>query len=54
MARLEAGAYILLLTGADEENAQLVMGRLDLAFHKTYRRSKASISYHVSALEGAE
>lgn len=51
VARLEAGAYILLLTGADAEGARLVMGRLDLAFHKTYHRSNANISYHVSALK---
>lgn len=51
VARLEAGAYILLLTGADAESARLVMGRLDTAFHKTYHRSNASISYHLSTLK---
>ena len=51
VARLEAGAYILLLTGADAEGARLVMGRLDLTFHKTYHRSNANISYYMSALK---
>lgn len=50
VARLEAGAYIFMLTGASEENAQLVMGRLDRTFHKTYRHSKADISYHMATL----
>lgn len=50
VARLEAGAYILLLTGADEECARMVVNRLDVGFHKTYRRSKASLTYHIAAL----
>lgn len=50
IARLEAGAYILLLTGADEEKARMVMDRLDMAFHKTYRHSKARLTYRVTAL----
>ena len=27
IARLEAGSYVIMLTGADEENARLVFGR---------------------------
>lgn len=50
VARLEAGAYILLLTGANEENARMVMDRLDSAFHRTYRHSKARLVYRVTAL----
>ena len=34
VARLEAGSYILMLTGANEENAHLVISRLDSSFHK--------------------
>lgn len=50
VARLEAGSYILMLTGASVENTQLVMSRLDRAFHKFYRHSNANISYHIAAL----
>lgn len=50
VARVEVGAYILLLTGADEEHAKLVVNRLDIDFHKTYRRSKANLTYHIAAL----
>lgn len=50
VARLESGSYILLLPGADVENAQMVMGRIDSSFHRTYRRSKARLSYSVAEL----
>lgn len=50
VARLEAGSYILMLPGADVENAQMVMGRIDSSFHKIYRRSKARLTYCVTAL----
>lgn len=50
VARLESGSYILLLPGADVENAQMVMGRIDSSFHKTYRRSKARLTYSVAEL----
>lgn len=50
VARLEAGSYILMLTGADEENAQIVISRLDCAFHKTYRHSSAQLSFKISQL----
>lgn len=50
VARLESGSYILLLPGADMENAQMVMGRIDSSFHKTYRRSKANLKYCVAEL----
>lgn len=50
VARLEAGSYILILTGTDMENAQAVTGRLDNAFHKTYRHSKAQLTFRMSRL----
>ena len=50
IARLEAGAYIILLTGADVESARLVFGRIDCAFHRTYRHSVAQLSYRVADL----
>lgn len=51
MARLDAGSYILMLTGADVENAWKVMDRLDRTFHKMYTHSKACISFRVTPLE---
>lgn len=50
VARLEAGSYIFLLTGADAENARMVISRLDRDFHRVYRRSEAHITYHMEAL----
>lgn len=51
IARLEAGSYVIMLTGADEENARLVFGRIDCAFHRTYRHSAAQLSFQVAALQ---
>lgn len=51
VARLDAGSYILMLTGASEENARLAMERIDRSFHKTYSHSRACISFRVSALK---
>lgn len=51
VARLDAGSYILMLTGADEEKARVVMDRIDRMFHKAYSHSQACISYRVTALE---
>ncbi len=50
VARLEAGAYILMLTGANVEHTQMVISRLDRTFHKTYRHSRADITYHIAEL----
>ena len=50
VARLEAGSYIFLLTGADAENARMVISRLDRDFHRIYRRSEAHITYHMENL----
>lgn len=51
VARLDAGSYVLMLTGASVENAWAVMDRLDRTFHKVYSHSKACISFRVSPLE---
>ncbi len=51
VARLEARSYILMLTGASLENAQVVAGRIDCAFHKTYRHSKAKLTFRMAALK---
>ena len=52
IARLEAGSYILMLTGANTENARLVISRIDSAFHRTYRNSRAKLTYRVENLGG--
>lgn len=51
VARLEAGSYILMLTGASIENANMIMSRIDCSFHSTYRCSKAKISYKIEPLK---
>lgn len=51
VARLDAGSYILMLTGASQEDALQVMDRIDRTFHKTYSHSKACISYRISPLK---
>lgn len=51
VARLEAGSYILMLAGASVENARLALARIDSTFHKTYRHSKACLTYQITALE---
>lgn len=50
VARLAAGSYILMLTGTDTENAQIVVSRLDCTFHKIYRHSNAQLTFQISAL----
>ncbi|MCI8992039.1 MAG: hypothetical protein HFG80_04810 [Eubacterium sp.] len=54
VARLTAGSYILMLTGTDPENAQIVTNRIDRTFHKNYRHSGAKLSFRISALYPAE
>lgn len=51
VTRLDAGSYIVMLAGADEENAMMVMERINRTFHKAYTHSKAYISYRVSPLK---
>ena len=53
-SRLGSGSYVFLLPGADTEKAQIVISRLDRAFHKTYRHSKARLTYHISLLTPQE
>ena len=50
VARLEAGSYILMLTGADEEAARAVMARLEGTFRRTYRHSRARLIWQVTKL----
>lgn len=50
IARLEAGTYIIMLTGANEEDARMVFGRIDCAFHRTYRHSAANLTFRATAL----
>ncbi len=50
IARLEAGTYIIMLTGAGEEEARMVFGRIDCAFHRTYRHSAANLTFRVAEL----
>lgn len=51
VARLDAGSYILMLTGAAEEDALMVTERIDRTFHKVYSHSKACISFRTEPLE---
>lgn len=50
IARLTAGSYILMLAGADAENAQIVTNRIDCSFHRTYRHSSAQLYFRISVL----
>lgn len=50
ISRLEAGSYIVMLTGTDAEDAHVVFGRIDCAFHRTYRHSGARLTYQVANL----
>ncbi len=50
VARLGAGSYIFMLAGAGVEQARLAVSRLDCAFHKTYRHSRTSVTYHLEEL----
>lgn len=50
VARLSVGSYVIMLTGADEESARMVFGRIDCAFHRRYRHSGARLSFRVADL----
>lgn len=50
VARLAADSYILMLTGANIENARLVMGRIECDFHRIYRHSNANLTYRIAPL----
>lgn len=51
VSRLDAGSYILMLIGAGEESARMVLERIDRTFHKVYSHSKACISFRTAPLE---
>lgn len=51
IARLAADSYVVMLTGADREHAYLVFGRIDCAFHRTYRHSGAQLTLQVAELQ---
>ena len=53
IARLNAGAYVVLLSGASEANANAVMERIDRAFHSAYPRSKAYLDCRIYPLTAA-
>lgn len=50
VARLDAGSFILMLSGSSEENARMVMSRIDRTFHKVYSHSRARISFRVTGM----
>ena len=50
IARLNAGAYVVLLSGASEENAKVVMERIERVFRTSYPRSKAYLEYRICPL----
>ena len=39
-----------MLTGAGEEEARMIFGRIDCAFHRTYRHSAANLTFQVTDL----
>ena len=49
-ARLNAATYVVLLSGANEENGMRVMERLDRQLHKLYPRSLMRMQYQVIQL----
>lgn len=50
IARLEIGSYILMLTGANEENAYKVMERLVNSYHTKYSNSNVMLKYTIETL----
>lgn len=51
IARLDAGSYIIMLTGASVEGARLVTRRLEQRFRRAYTNSGARITFRMSPLE---
>lgn len=51
VARLDAGSYIVMLSGASVENARLVTQRVEQRFRRTYANSGAHITFRMSSLE---
>lgn len=54
VARLTAGSYIVMLSGADEERSQIVTNRIDCSFHRVYRHSNVRLLFRISALHPQE
>lgn len=54
VARLDAGSYIVMLTGASAESTRAVIQRVEQRFHKAYASSSARISFRMSQLEPME
>ena len=50
IARLNAGSYIVLLSGASVDNAHIVMDRIERTFRASYPRSKAYLDYKIYPL----
>ena len=51
VARLDAGSYIIMLTGASVDGARLVTRRLEQRFRRAYTNSGARITFRMSPLE---
>ena len=53
VARLNAGSYIVLLSGASIDDSHRVMERIERAFRNAYPRSKAYLDYQLYALHAS-
>ena len=53
VARLNAGSYIVLLSGASVENSHRVMERVERVFRNSYPRSKAYLDYQLYPLHAS-
>ena len=51
VARLNAGSYIVLLSGASEEDSKRVMERIEKVFRNAYPRSRAYLDYTLHPLK---
>ena len=53
VARLNAGSYIVLLSGASEDDSRRVMERIERAFRNAYPRSRAYLDYTLHPLQAS-
>lgn len=51
VARLDAGSYIVMLTGASVESTRAVIRRVEQQFRRTYANSSAHITFRTSPLK---
>ena len=51
VARLDAGSYIVMLTGASAESTRTVLQRVEQMFRKAYTNSNAHITFRTSQLK---